>query len=152
MIRILPMAAMLIVASHAPAWGQNVQLQLPVVRQFSTDTAVVVPDRGTLFLGGISRSAEGRRTFGPVRPGTAFGVERNHSYSEVRVWIHDHRQMDAEVLAEYESSLPPLTEAGRRQLAREILRSRSATAGETRSGMDLATRSRERALSILRKR
>lgn len=43
-------------------WAQapmNINIQQPVVRQFGVQTAVLVPDGGTISLGGINRSAVG---------------------------------------------------------------------------------------------
>lgn len=114
----------LIVVSTGPvAWGQAVQL--PIVEQFSLETTVLVPDRGRTFLGGVSRSAEGRQSFGPIRPGTSTGFSRSGTYVEARVWIHDPERMDERLLHNVESKLPPLSAAQRREKARDILRQRS---------------------------
>jgi len=51
------------------ATGQRVTIQLPTFHQFSLSTTVVVPDRGRLFLGGISHSRQQRSTIGaPLLP------------------------------------------------------------------------------------
>jgi hypothetical protein len=120
----LASGCLLFLVSTGPlAWGQAVQL--PVVEQFSLETTVVVPDRGRTFLGGVSRSAEGRQSFGPFRSGTNIGFSRSATHAEARVWIHDPELMDELLLNTVESKLPPLTADQRRETAREILRRRS---------------------------
>jgi len=79
-------------------------VQLPTFSQFSIGTTVSVPDRGSTYLGGIKRSADGRSTFGaPLLPGrpflnTAIGSERSASSMHVNVWIHDFEAMDRYLL------------------------------------------------------
>ena len=62
----------------AQQFGGNPQLgvrvQLPVIRNFSIQTAVRVPDGGTMSLGGINRSASGRVSSG--LPGAAGPLSR----------------------------------------------------------------------------
>jgi len=74
-------------------------VQLPQVERFSAVTTVGVPDRGEVFLGGVSRSAEWRRWPGPFAPGRAVGREQSHSGLSVRARIHDLRALDAALLA-----------------------------------------------------
>ena len=83
-------------AAHA----QNVQVQQPLVQQFSVDTTVVVPDRGTAFLGGVSNAATSVPTYGPLPYGTAFGSEVSSSHAETSVFIHDFELMDRLILQE----------------------------------------------------
>ena len=52
----------------------GVTVQLPVLRNFSVQTAVMVPDGGTMSLGGVTRSASGRRSSGV--PGVAGPLSR----------------------------------------------------------------------------
>lgn len=139
-------------AAPFPVAAQVIQVQQPVVRQFGVDTAVVVPDRGSTFLGGVSRTAAARQTYGPWPWGTALGFERSHSFLETHVWIHDHAVLDAQVLSTVESSLPPLTSEQRQQFARDVLRTRSAATAGGVSRPQSASSDRDRALMILRNR
>jgi hypothetical protein len=52
----------------------GLRVQLPVLRSFSIQTAVRVPDGGTMPLGGVSRSASGRISNGT--PGLAGSLSR----------------------------------------------------------------------------
>jgi len=75
-------------------------IQQPVVQQFSTDTVVSVPDRGNLYLGGVTSAGEGRREYGPLPWGTAGGRFVSSSDQDVGVYIHDFEAMDAALLAQ----------------------------------------------------
>lgn len=81
------------------AFAQQIAVQQPVIRNFSVGTTVSVPDRGSTFLGGVSAARSGRITTGPFPSGSAFGLERESSFSSVQVYIHDFESMDAELLA-----------------------------------------------------
>lgn len=89
------------------ASAQSIVVQQPVVDVFSMSTVVTVPDRGSLFLGGIStaRDQRIRRGFGPL--GSSLGMERTHSGAWVSVYIHDLEAMDAALLAAGSPSPPP---------------------------------------------
>ena len=75
-------------------------VQLPSVDVFSVDTVVSVPDRGSMFLGGVRSHAGGKATAGPLRSGTAWGQASSASSASAHVWIHDFEAMDAELLAQ----------------------------------------------------
>lgn len=86
-------------------------VQLPTFSQFSVGTTVVVPDRGSMVLGGVNRSAAGQVTRGVPGlshlPGAnrlfsnrAFGSSTSSSTARVSVWIHDLAAMDEALLAE----------------------------------------------------
>ncbi len=94
------LVAILSLGLTSVAHAQNVQIQQPVVQQFSVDTTVVVPDRGSAFLGGVSNSATSVPTYGPLPYGTAFGNAVSTSYAETSVYIHDFELMDRLVLLE----------------------------------------------------
>jgi hypothetical protein len=85
-----------------PAAGQNVVVQLPTFRSFAVSTTVVVPDRGTAHLGGVTSSRVHRtRTGAAGRPiGGALGRDRDVAGAQVGVWIHDFEAMDKALLAE----------------------------------------------------
>jgi hypothetical protein len=77
-------------------------LQLPTYSYFSTDSSVLVPDRGAAMLGGVSRSSSGSNQFGPpfFPPSQSNGSSRGASVSSVTAQIHDMDDMDRAVLAQ----------------------------------------------------
>lgn len=85
-------------------WGQTAAaqqvIQQPVVQQFSTDTVVSVPDRGSVYLGGVGSAGAGRRVYGPIPWGTSAGRFTSSSDVDVSVYLHDFEAMDAALLAE----------------------------------------------------
>jgi hypothetical protein len=84
----------------APLEAQIV-LRQPVVGGTGVRTAVSVPDGGSAFLGGVSRSRESRARYGlPPAWGSALGYESSHSAMDVRVRVHDFEAMDAWLLAQ----------------------------------------------------
>jgi len=96
---------------------QATTVQLPTYSFFTTNTTVSVPDRGSVYLGGVSRAASGRNEFGcPLLPfrNRSFGTERSASNASVSVYIHDFEAMDEYLLSQPTSgrSLEPLA-AGR---------------------------------------
>ncbi|SMP41094.1 hypothetical protein SAMN06265222_101536 [Neorhodopirellula lusitana] len=79
-------------------------VQLPSVRQFSYRGSVLVPDRGTTYLGGNSSSASGwssRRIPGlPSNPGSRLGSTSTAGGASVSVTIIDLDEMDRQILGE----------------------------------------------------
>jgi hypothetical protein len=79
-------------------------VQLPTFSFATVSTTVMVPDRGSAFLGGIDRSSEGRSEFGV--PGLTFpgfqnrgiGQDRSSSKMFVTATIHDFDAMDQALL------------------------------------------------------
>ena len=71
----------------ASAFGQQgTAVQLPTFSYFTTNTTVSVPDRGSVYLGGVNRAASGRNEFGaPLLPfrNRSFGTER----SATSAWV-----------------------------------------------------------------
>ena len=91
------------VGSCAAQVTQNVTVQLPTFHQFGVSTTVVVPDRGSLYLGGVNRSSLGRRQFGSPLPGIGYrGIGRSSVAGGVSIsaTIIDHDQIDRALLAE----------------------------------------------------
>lgn len=92
---------------------QSTTVQLPTYSFFTTNSTVSVPDRGSAYLGGVSRAASGRNEFGsgllPFR-NRSFGTERSASNASVSVYIHDFEAMDEYLLSRPTSgrSLEPL--------------------------------------------
>jgi hypothetical protein len=86
--------------SAETATAQNLTVQQPVFSNFSVSTTVSVPDRGGAYLGGVSRAGSSRRSFGPLRSGSSFGLFRDHSAASAHVTIHDMRAMDEFLLGQ----------------------------------------------------
>jgi len=80
-----------VLASTAAA---QVTLQQPAVSQFSVGTTVSVPVGGGALLGGLHRAGAGRKSFGPLRPGTATGFYREAQSVTAHVTLHDFETMD----------------------------------------------------------
>ena len=102
--------AVLLLAGHAQAQGGNA-VQLPSFQIFSVGTTVLVPDRGSAFMGGISYSSSGRNELGVPGLGRIpmlgrgfrnVGIGRNQSAGgmSTSVYIIDHGEMDRALLAE----------------------------------------------------
>jgi hypothetical protein len=90
------------------SYGQIVQL--PSFSRFSYSGSVLVPDRGSTSLGGISRSAS-QAVRGNGRRGSAFSG--GHSGASVQVTIIDHDAIDRQL-----RGLPPKDIAPSRKLHR----------------------------------
>ena len=87
-----------------PAQGQRTTVQLPTFRQFSMTTTVVVPDRGSVHLGGVNSARTRTSSFGmPLFPGRHRGRSAATAASGVSVqaWIHDLEAMDRAILNEW---------------------------------------------------
>ena len=89
---------MLLLCGFSTAYGQNVTVQQPVFRNFSVNTTVSVPDRGSSHIGSISRAISGHKNVGFYRPGSAFGSIREHAGARSHVYIHDFAAMDEYLL------------------------------------------------------
>ncbi len=94
---------------------QATTVQLPTYSYFTTRTTVSVPDRGSVYLGGVKRAATGRNEFGaPLMPfgNRSIGAERSASSARVSVYIHDFEPMDEYLLSQ------PVTRASQPAVAR----------------------------------
>lgn len=95
-----------LVAGTAFAQRPATAVQLPTFSFFSAGTTVSVPDRGSVYLGGVKRAATGRNEFGvpllPFRPfrNTAIGREVSASNLHVTATIHDFEAMDEFLLSQ----------------------------------------------------
>ncbi len=78
----------------------QVTVQQPVFGVTNVTTTVSVPDRGRAHLGSISRARDSRSHFGPFRPGTNTGLDREHTGLSVGVYIHDFEEMDRYLLGQ----------------------------------------------------
>jgi hypothetical protein len=107
-----------VVLTTIPAAAQNA-VQLPTLSSFRTNTTVSVPDRGSVYTGGINRAADGRSEFGaPLLPfrNRSIGSERSASSVWTSVYIHDFQAMDEALLSQargstYASSQPQRLES-----------------------------------------
>ena len=82
---------------------QPTTVQLPTYSFFNANTTVTVPDRGSVYLGGVNRAATGRNEFGaPLLPfrNRSIGMERSASNAWVSVWVHDFEAMDEYLLSQ----------------------------------------------------
>ena len=85
----------------APAWAQPaVAVQLPTFSFFNTNTTVSVPDRGSVYLGGVNRAQSGlneaRWPLLPFAPFRNRGLSTGASAAgaSASVYIHDFQAMD----------------------------------------------------------
>ena len=116
-------AAMVLLPSALAAQQPAVVVQLPSYSVFSVNTTVMVPAGGSTHLGSVSRAVAGQSQFGfhPLRSRAA-GYALSHRQVGARVWVHDLRAMDRQVLGQAASRSVP----GRRWTATsERNRSRS---------------------------
>jgi hypothetical protein len=95
----LPFVALLASLSPGDVLAQAVTVQQPAVGVLSTDTVVSVPDRGRMFLGGVTSagSQHSSRGFGPVRQ-SAFSHFGSSSSIDVGVCVFDFEDMDQALL------------------------------------------------------
>lgn len=101
----VPMLCVCVVIVHAQsAFAQNVSVQQPVISNFGLNTTVVVPDRGTAYLGSVGRSAFTRSDYGPLNFSRPIGKTTSHSGTSTSVWIHDFEAMDRALLGETNDS------------------------------------------------
>ena len=99
-------------------------VQQPVVGVTSVNTSVSVPDRGSMFLGGVSSAQSGRSQYGPLRSGTSSGFTRQSSSISTNVYIIDLQAMDEAILnsrrAPLENGRPGTSFSGSRKIDEAI--------------------------------
>lgn len=98
MMKLLAAVLSLVGLLNASAFGQAVQL--PTFHQFSASTTVVVPDRGSVLLGGVNGAASGSNQFGGFPGNRSFGGSASASSARMFVQIHDFDAMDRALLEE----------------------------------------------------
>jgi len=76
----------------------QITVQQPVVSQTGVSTTVSVPDRGQVFLGGVSSAQSGRIQNGPIPTMTSRGFSRQATSISTSVYIHDMQAMDEAIL------------------------------------------------------
>lgn len=97
-MRTSSLALLLCSTFSLPAFGQQVAVQQPVVGTTSVSTSVAVPDRGRVFLGGVSSAQSGRSRYGFVPYGSSIGLSRSSTSLSAGVTIIDLREMDEAIL------------------------------------------------------
>lgn len=108
MSRLLNRLLFVILLCSADAAFAQLVIQQPIVSQFGVQTSVMVPDRGTFFLGGVSRGAESRFMPGPCGcRGPSIGREISSVSLTTSVWIQDLTAIDRMVLDLAEDMAPP---------------------------------------------
>ncbi len=101
----LPLVLVGLVATGARA-QHSTAVQLPTYSYFGTSTTVSVPDRGSVYMGGINRASSGSNQYrSPLLPfaplgNRAIGSSRGASSTRVSVWIHDFEAMDEYLLSQ----------------------------------------------------
>ncbi|WDQ19545.1 hypothetical protein [Rhodopirellula sp. P2] len=75
-------------------------VQLPSVRRFSSTSSMLIPDRGTGSIGGVSSYQSGRSSRGRLSPGGAHGGATRTGNASVSVTIIDHDEIDRQLLGE----------------------------------------------------
>jgi hypothetical protein len=88
--------------SHAIS-PMSTAVQLPTFSFFGVGTTVSVPDRGSTYMGGVNRSAEGMNEFGtPLLPfrNRSFGRESSATSTRMSVYVHDFEAMDEYLLSQ----------------------------------------------------
>ena len=91
--------------SQSAAIAKAQTIQLPAFQQRGVRTTVVVPDRGSITLGGFSATKQSRVRIappfmGPLAPTRALRSTRGVGNMQMSVWIHDFQAMDAAILSE----------------------------------------------------
>ena len=115
-------------------------VQLPTFSFASVGTTVMVPDRGSAFLGGINRASDGRSEFGV--PGIAFPGFQNRGIGQDRsatsFWatatIHDFDAMDQALLN------TPSPDGFAEELSQHVPRSAGNSCGDRRAGLSSTKR------------
>ena len=95
--RFLLPAFLLLVVLGSSAGAQ--ELQFPVLAVNAVQTAVSVPDRGSAFLGGVSRAAQSSNQYGFTPFGSAVGRAHSNAAQRVFVTIHDFEEADRVLLS-----------------------------------------------------
>lgn len=106
------------------AWAQGTTVQLPTYRTFQSNGAVLVPDQGGAYLGGVKRARSGRNEFGsPFRPfgNRSIGSDLSATGTSVSAHIHDFAAMEEELQRAATGSSRAVAGSGdpRRALARD---------------------------------
>lgn len=107
--RIASVLVLLVGVGTFPATVRGQAVQLPSYSVFGTRTTVSVPDRGSVYLGGVNRARSGRNEFGaPLLPfgNRSIGLDRSATSARVSVYIHDFQAMDEYLLSRPTRAFP----------------------------------------------
>ncbi|MDG2127225.1 MAG: hypothetical protein P8K08_04470 [Fuerstiella sp.] len=96
----LLMGCLMVFVTVGEGFAQRITIQQPVVSQFRVSTMVSVPDRGSTFLGSVSRAGSSRLTTGPFRSGSSVGRYTDYNGARVSVYIHDFEELERQLLAD----------------------------------------------------
>lgn len=132
------LACLLWVALTGTAFSQNLNVQQPIVGRTSVSTTVMVPDRGRIFLGGVSSAQSSRSRYGFGTSGSSIGLTRASSSLSVGVTIIDLHEMDEAILNSVPDRSEPTSRFSRHAAA--ISGSRVETPREAESTAELATK------------
>lgn len=83
---------------NAASLQAQITVQQPVVRTTSVGTTVSVPDRGRVFLGGVSSADSFRQNYGPLPSGTTRGFGLSGGSMSASVYVIDLQAMDEAIL------------------------------------------------------
>lgn len=100
-------AALIATAVTTPACAQ-LTVQQPVIGTFGGNFSVMVPDRGSALLGGVSSAGDSRSSYGlPFLRGSSRGQFRNNRSMWAHSRIIDLQEMDRMVLQAAETGARP---------------------------------------------
>lgn len=85
---------------QAQSAGQPVRVQLPTWHVFGVSTTVLVPDQGTLVLGGVNRGTLGTNSYGAGFGNRGSGRSTATGTVSVSATIIDHGEIDRALLVE----------------------------------------------------
>lgn len=103
MLLVLSLALVILWGTARVACCQTTTVQLPTFHQFGVSTTVLVPDRGTTYLGGVNRSSRAGSQFGLGLSGLrsrGYGSSISTGGIFMSATIIDHDEIDRALLAE----------------------------------------------------
>lgn len=83
---------------NAATLQAQITVQQPVVRTTGVGTTVSVPDRGRVFLGGVSSAESFRQSYGPFPSGASRGYGLSGGSMSASVYVIDLQAMDEAIL------------------------------------------------------
>lgn len=124
---IAPALMLVLALAAAQVLAQGTTVQLPTFAFSNVSTTVMVPDRGSAFLGGINRASSGRNEFGTPMldklpftgrafKNTGIGQDRSGSSFHVTAYIHDFDAMEEALLGGQYSSFSSTSSSPLRRL------------------------------------
>ncbi|MDP1561362.1 MAG: hypothetical protein Q8M16_08195 [Pirellulaceae bacterium] len=126
---VLPVAFLML----APFWfatdaNGQMTVQLPQFRRFQVNGSIMVPDRGSAFMGGVSGSGIGSRQYGalPIRPfaNRSTGGNFDNAVVVTSVEVFSLRDMEAQLMGqlspEYREQLAVESAAAEQRVERQL--------------------------------